>query len=315
MVCRGGLWVDTCVPAPVGPEICDGRDERVPRKKPANRPGQAQSHELGGPPSAGRCLPGASCEGPSDCDGETDEGTEGWYFHVVQPPAAPFPVTAVAEPGLGPVACYGYDPATGSAATFGSLEREDALVLYVYRDPAGQHSLNIVFDEAMAANGNGYSTATGGSAELALSPGPWAVLVRDDPGDGFRSRGGWLFDWTWPPGRTDGAVIGGLVPPFCLELSPLELEKIDELLFHDVATGTHVPLGDLVDPITLCAEHCCTPTGPELCDGRDERAPREKPANHAGRAQSHRLAQLRRVITHEQVDDFCSPAGCCIDGR
>jgi hypothetical protein len=134
--------------------------------------------------------------------------------------------------------------------------RADKGVMSVVEDSIGNHSLLIVLDQS--------GDATGGSLRLQLT-GIGAALTstyvsaRDDvTGDTFSySNGTGLFDWSWPAGQTDGAVIvlpfprlaGDPLAPWSITFSTLNYSGLDGFVF--LADDQEIELGNTGFNFTL----------------------------------------------------------------
>jgi len=281
-VCQNGALVDTCVAGAPSAEVCDGVDNDCDghvdedlgtvecgagdchRRMPRCRDGAIRDCEPG--------LPSPErCDGrDNDCDGELDEETSGIFFSVFQQPSQTFPVTAITGATSG-ADYYGYGLlAPESANTPDGIETEDALTLFLYDEPGDGFSLGMILDEPLIPGDGGISQASGGRARIAVD-GRYSVTLRDDPSDSFPRAPSTVFEWRWGPGTTDGALLA--VDNFeragCLALSPQYFEKIYDINIFDATTGEHVYFDSLSNPITICSQICCSPTGDEVCDGID----------------------------------------------
>ncbi|HDC92198.1 MAG TPA: hypothetical protein ENF15_00340, partial [Candidatus Acetothermia bacterium] len=79
------------------------------------------------------------------------------------------------------------------------LAADETMVLFLYRDPAGELYLFLIYDAT--------TSTTGGSAELSIQgiPAVAEVLVQDDPANVDRNDtydvAAGRFTWVWGPGR------------------------------------------------------------------------------------------------------------------
>lgn len=142
---------------------------------------------------------------------------------VVEQDGECFPVEPV--PGDEPVgAFYDYGVARtrySSAGTVG-LQREEASLLFLYREAGGPLSL-VVVHERLGGDGDGGSA----SFELVGLPRSGEWVVEDDRYDGDSQFDRWnhdgsrsTVDWTWQGGRTDGGAFEGLGTDFSISVRP-----------------------------------------------------------------------------------------------
>ena len=130
------------------------------------------------------------------------------------------------------------------------LAADETMVLFLYRDPAGELYLFLIYDAT--------TSTTGGSAELSIQgiPAVAEVLVQDDPADVDQNDtydvAAGRFTWVWGPGRTDGMVLGPLGPEFQLDITPVALTGITSVAFlsGDIAAPERIEL-NTVDTITV----------------------------------------------------------------
>jgi len=158
------------------------------------------------------------------------------------------------EPEKGPAGVTAADRyAYGAAApmSYGGPDMvEDALNAFVWQDNQGEDYVFLVFDQPMPMEGGGgISTATGGSAALEISvvlggeDVEVPIAVRDDPGDSYDAETG-TFSWSWPPGTTDGLVIGPLSGYWRVQVTPGAVSNVSSVRIHS-AGGS--PLTYLID--------------------------------------------------------------------
>ncbi|MCU4718607.1 hypothetical protein [Halapricum hydrolyticum] len=143
-----------------------------------------------------------------------------------------------------------------SSAGTTDLQRDDTSILFLYRDPQGEHYLVVVHDRYDTdRSGSQYG---GGSATFRFSgpdSGQW--VVTDDLYSGSANYDRWALDqdpqqidWTWDDFRTDGGVYGPLGDSFEVTIDPAFNE--DAALFDQhyggQITDWQVLSGDRSDP-------------------------------------------------------------------
>jgi len=145
---------------------------------------------------------------------------QGGAAHEVQPEVGP--------PGMTPAARYAYGVVAPSSYGWGDIPTADALVAFVWQDANGQDYVFLVLDQPIPPiDEQGISTATGGSAALTITLNsplegpstPVPVAVQDDPSDSYDPETG-AFSWSWPPGTSDGIVIGPLTGFWRVSVTP-----------------------------------------------------------------------------------------------
>ncbi|QSG05417.1 hypothetical protein [Halapricum desulfuricans] len=113
-----------------------------------------------------------------------------------------------------------------SSAGTTDLQRDDTSILFLYRDPQGEHYLVVVHDRYDTDRSG--SQRGGGSATFEFSgpdSGQW--VVTDDLYSGSANYDRWALDqdpqridWTWDDFRTDGGVYGPLGDSFEVTIDP-----------------------------------------------------------------------------------------------
>ena len=152
----------------------------------------------------------------------------------------------------GVVDFYGYNEATNSFSANTGFEQSNAITILVHEDQ--DQNSSIVWINDLLSDGSGGSTEVDVAGAVGLQ-----MIVKDD-NDGtddfaFNSTTGeGNFDWSWGGCCTDGAVLGFVDEPMCIEFTFTDLNNMNAVnVWPSQVAPFNLGVPGLGDTVTICA--------------------------------------------------------------